>query len=1164
MGSDSVGAAPSACFWVLSIFIGNWILVNLLLGVLTDGLQEEHGRSLQQAIDIWDEAEETGQASAHVSSQQETALENEITSVSLQDSKSEVKQCNSWRSNIAVFVDGVFFSAFMMTCIVMNTIILSLDHYPETLGFVDKLQLINYVLTIVFALEMLLMWAAHGVREYFRSSANIFDGVIVFSGMTELVLDLDGSSGNPAITVLRTFRMFRLFKLAKKSKDIQALVKHMVSTFLEMGNFALLLCLFIYMFALIGMQLFANTLHFDPTTGAPVNLGDPGFASASVPLLNFDTFFMAFVTVYCALTFENWDSIYWNCRLATSNLTASMYFLVMLGFGAFVLMNVFVGILLTNFGSHSEETSEGEERRRSTIKEDAVQETGMMNRTFKKVTVICQNSAFFQNISAALAVVRKPFAPVAKHSSFEATVLLVVIFSSFTLCLESPLNDPNGIIQHSLDSLDVFFAVFFSGEAFVKICGLGPMYFSDRWNQLDFVVTAFSVIAMCPLGSTTQAFGMARVFRPIRLVNKVATLKQVVIVIFKSLPTMANVLVLILLVFLVYSIFSVAFLKGAFYQCTGSMTADQLNLLTYPVPWIELTNEQISWFNGTRCSDSDSYPKQPTSHAICDCWFDTAWTPVLQFPLNFNNVLSGLCTYFEISTTSGWEDVMLTAASQRGIDFQPVPCCNLAWIVFFIIFMLIGFLFLVNAFIGAIVDFFNRERKADGQGSTFATQAQREWVEITYLITKMTAQRNIPKPKSLLPRLAFDLVVPKKDPVGPGALSKFEMCSLSVICLNGMVLAMSYFGQPDNYASGLANINVACGVFFNVEAVLKIVATHIFYFADPWNILDFTVVVCTDTAYIVVFATGKELHFLGTFARVLRLLRLFQVITRVQGVKLLFEDLLESLPGFINIAFLLVLVMFIYAVAGVQLFSKLPTDSYVTAHQNFRSFQNAMLVLFRIASGDNWNYFVHSMETPNDGCESNPSYNPDWCELNNNAPNCVPLNGCGNGYLSLPFFYTYFLLVSHILVNLFIGVILDGMQNEGEKLNFSVIPREAIRDYNDVWDKVDPLRQNHIPVYLFPQFLKMLNEPFGLEEEKRCDLQAIGAFIERLEVPRSSKNSIDGFTYRAITEALAKEVLKKVHGDVELDAASPKESTTSFKIKFQRMLSKRRGFRLNL
>jgi len=1164
MGMDSVGAGQSAIFCIFAVFIGNWILVNLLLGVLTDGLSDEHENTVKNSVDIWEDEQdqrsyvwdEKHPASHRLSVEEPDNIQIDAKRErSLEDTNCKTLSHSHSQTKLQVLVDGSYFSGFMMLCIFMNTVVLAMDHYPETNSFVTQLGYVNFVLTIIFAIEMVLIIAAHGLMAYIRDTSNLFDALIVVLGLIEMIIELSGSSGNRGITVLRTFRMFRLLKLAKKSKDLQELLKNMISTFLQMGNFALLLCLFIYIFALIGMEIFANTLHFDPITGVPVPFGSPEYAAATIPVLNFDTFFMAFVTVFCELTFENWDTTYYNCRLATSNLTASLYFVVLLAFGAYVLMNVFVGILLTNFASNGDE--------KPAISNETVENTQTQKEPSRRkvlARIFGSRSSLFKKGLFQNAMLQKPFKSFVNHSSFEAIVLLIVVLSTITLCLDNPLNNPNGTLQRNLTAMNLFFAVFFSGEALLKIIGLGHDYFTDNWNLLDFIVTALSVIALFPLGKASRLFKMARVFRPVRLVNKVPSLKHVVIIIFKSLPTMANVLFLILMVFLIFSIFSVSFLKGALYSCQGSMTDDQLELLTSPVPWEALTEVQISWFNGTRCSNSESYPKQPTSHTICDCWFDNSWSSVLAFPLNFNNVLSGLCTFFEISTTSGWEDVMFAASSQRGVDFQPVLNNNLGWVVFFIIFMLIGFLFLVNAFVGAIVDFFNRERKAGGQDTTFASQAQREWVEIRYLITRMIAQRKIPKPTSFLRKKIFEMVVPDKDPGGASGLSKFEICSLSVICLNGLVLAVSYFGQSDAYANALANLNIGCGLFFNLEAILKLVACHIFYFADPWNRLDFTVVACTDISYFASFVVGKTIPFLGMFARVLRLLRLFQVITRVQGVKLLFESLLSSLPGFINVAFLLLLVMFIYAVAGVELFSTIAMDSYVTAHQNFQSFQNALLVLFRIATGDNWNYFVHSMQNPSDGCVNDPPFNPNWCEINNNAPNCVPLNGCGNAYSSIPFFYTYFLIVSHILVNLFIGVILDGMQNGETKLNFSLVSRDAIRDYNAVWDKIDASRKNYISAYLFPQLLKLLDEPFGLNENDRCNMETIHAFIERLNIPTETKDSTECLTYRAITEALAKEILRKVHGETELEAAKSQTRTISHRLKT--MLSRRNGFRL--
>ena len=89
----------------------------------------------------------------------------------------------------------------------------------------------------------------------------MFDAVIVLVSLIELVVTppafLGGASSDTggALSALRTFRLFRVFKLAKNWTSLRLLLSTILRTLIHVGNFVLLLLLFMYIFALIGMQV---------------------------------------------------------------------------------------------------------------------------------------------------------------------------------------------------------------------------------------------------------------------------------------------------------------------------------------------------------------------------------------------------------------------------------------------------------------------------------------------------------------------------------------------------------------------------------------------------------------------------------------------------------------------------------------------------------------------------------------------------------------------------------------------------------------------------------------------------------------------------------------------------------------------------------------------
>jgi hypothetical protein len=83
----------------------------------------------------------------------------------------------------------------------------------------------------------------------------------------------------------------------------------MIKMAVPLSSLMLLLLMFMYVTALLGMALFANRFHFDPITGLPLTFHDDGFRTAHVPRANFDDMLGAFTVVFQVLSGEDWDKV---------------------------------------------------------------------------------------------------------------------------------------------------------------------------------------------------------------------------------------------------------------------------------------------------------------------------------------------------------------------------------------------------------------------------------------------------------------------------------------------------------------------------------------------------------------------------------------------------------------------------------------------------------------------------------------------------------------------------------------------------------------------------------------------------------------------------------------------------------------------------------------
>jgi hypothetical protein len=115
---------------------------------------------------------------------------------------------------------------------------------------------------------MIMKLLAVGFREYFSDRFNSFDAFIIFVSSIDVVISSslvgsDNTSASSTITAMRIFRLLRVFKLIKAWNKLTLLVITIGKTVLSVGYFVLLLSIFIVVYTLLGMNLFAFKVAFD-------------------------------------------------------------------------------------------------------------------------------------------------------------------------------------------------------------------------------------------------------------------------------------------------------------------------------------------------------------------------------------------------------------------------------------------------------------------------------------------------------------------------------------------------------------------------------------------------------------------------------------------------------------------------------------------------------------------------------------------------------------------------------------------------------------------------------------------------------------------------------------------------------------------------------------
>ena len=138
--------------------------------------------------------------------------------------------------------------------IILNTFLMACDHYPIEKKLDSALELGNQIISFCFLAEMILKHLGLGFKEYWKDGFNDFDGVLVIVSMVEFFV-LQGADVQ-GLLVLRAFRLLRVFKLAKNWDELRKLINTVINSLASISYLGLLMILFVFIYALVGMQMF--------------------------------------------------------------------------------------------------------------------------------------------------------------------------------------------------------------------------------------------------------------------------------------------------------------------------------------------------------------------------------------------------------------------------------------------------------------------------------------------------------------------------------------------------------------------------------------------------------------------------------------------------------------------------------------------------------------------------------------------------------------------------------------------------------------------------------------------------------------------------------------------------------------------------------------------
>ncbi|XP_033020792.1 sodium channel protein type 5 subunit alpha isoform X2 [Lacerta agilis] len=247
--------------------------------------------------------------------------------------------CPLWlliKKKVRFIIMDPFSDLTITLCIVMNTLFMAMDHYKMTEEFENVLNIGNQVFTGIFTAEMVFKLIALDPYYYFQQGWNIFDSIIVTLSLMELSLS---SMGN--VSVLRSFRLLRVFKLAKSWPTLNTLIKIIGNSVGALGNLTLVLAIIVFIFAVVGMQLFGDLYYKHVMRISTTD---------RLPRWHMNDFFHSFLIIFRILCGE-WIETMWDCMKVAGQPLCLLVFLLVMVIGNLVVLNLFLALLLSSFSA---------------------------------------------------------------------------------------------------------------------------------------------------------------------------------------------------------------------------------------------------------------------------------------------------------------------------------------------------------------------------------------------------------------------------------------------------------------------------------------------------------------------------------------------------------------------------------------------------------------------------------------------------------------------------------------------------------------------------------------------------------------------------------------------------------------------------------------------
>lgn len=592
----------------------------------------------------------------------------------------------------------------------------------------------------------------------------------------------------------------------------------------------------------------------------------------------------------------------------------------------------------------------------------------------------------------------------------------------------------HGLRRDSWFSLtEVTLSLIFIIEFFVKVIADGfaftpNAYLLSPWNALDLFVLLTLLInvttELAVIGGVSRFTRALKSFRALRLINLSDLMRRTFSALVAVGGRFIDASVLAILYIVPFAIWGQNLFSGLLYSCT---------------------DDSAGIINKASCIG-----EYGTSPANWTFLAPRVWqNPTVGSVYSFDDFRSSLLILFEIVSLEGWTNVMATAMSVAGFNQQLQTDQRQINALFFVIYNLIGAVFVLTLFVAVIIESFQTF-----SGAAYLTTAQRQWIDLKRLISRQRpSKRPKVRPVDKVRSWCYDRAVHKH-----GWWSR----SMTVLYLVSLItLATEMYNDSVGREQVRDIIYISLASIFAIDIAVRLLGLGWrSYRQDMWNLFDLIVVLGLFTTSIPLLSPNKNNSANVQLQKFFLVAVAFKLVQKNNALNQLFKTAVSSLSSIASLFLLWITFFLVWGIMLVEVFGLTKWNINETYNKNFSTLLGTLVFLAMMSTGEGWNSYMHDYTISEPYCTSSSNY------LNTD---------CGSEGWAYFLFVGWNVISMYIFLNMFTATVVENFSYVFQLGGKPTLSREQVRNFKKAWAEFDTTRSGVLRKEQFVPFFNRLD-----------------------------------------------------------------------------------------